>query len=95
MKLNDILPIDPSPGPKGVGPKNANARVIHLSNSHTKFGCISLNGLGGDSITDGRTDGGNYNIPFAFLGIIILSAFAVMHFMNKPMVFSTRAIMVI
>ena len=27
-----------------------------MSNSHTKFGWISSNGLGGDSITDGRTD---------------------------------------
>ena len=41
-----------------------------MSNSHTKFGWISSNGLGGDSITDGRTDGrtdgGNNNMPFAF-----------------------------
>ena len=28
------------------------ARPIHVSNSHTKFGLISSNGLGGDSITD-------------------------------------------
>ena len=27
-----------------------------MSNSHTKFGWISSNGLGGDSITDGHTD---------------------------------------
>ena len=27
-----------------------------MSNSHTKFGCSSPNGLGGDSITDRRTD---------------------------------------
>ena len=27
-----------------------------MSNSHTKFGLISSNGLGGDSITDRRTD---------------------------------------
>ena len=33
------------------------ARPIHVSNSHTKFGLILSNGLGGDSITDGRTDG--------------------------------------
>ena len=32
------------------------ARHIHVSNSHTKFGWISSNVLGGDSITDGRTD---------------------------------------
>ena len=36
-----------------------------MSNSHTKFGWISSNGLG-DSITDGQTDGGDYNFPFAF-----------------------------
>ena len=51
--------------------KNYVARPIHVSNSHTKFGLISSNGLGGDSITDGRTDGptdgGDNNIPFAFL----------------------------
>ena len=39
---------------------------IHVSNSHTEFGWISSSGLG-DSITDRRTDGGDYNIPFAFL----------------------------
>ena len=42
-----------------------------MSNSHTKFGLISSNGLGVDSITDRRTDGqtdeGDFNIPFAFL----------------------------
>ena len=32
------------------------ARPIHVSNSHTKFGWISSNGLGEDSITDGRTE---------------------------------------
>ena len=46
------------------------ARPIHVSNSHTKFGWISSNSLGGDSITDRRTDGrtdrGDYNIPLAF-----------------------------
>ena len=45
------------------------AHPIHVSNSHTKFGWISSNGLGGDSITDGRMnrrmDGGDNNIPFA------------------------------
>ena len=44
---------------------------IHVSNSHTKFGWISSNGLGGDSVTDGwrdgQTDGGDCNIPDAFL----------------------------
>ena len=32
------------------------ARPIHVSNSHTKFGWISSNGLRGDSITDRRMD---------------------------------------
>ena len=56
----------------GVGPKKcAVAHPIHVSNSHTKFGWILSNGLGGDSVTDGwrdrRTDGGDCNIPVAFL----------------------------
>ena len=34
---------------------SAVAHPIHVSNSHTKFGWISSNGLGGDSVTDGRT----------------------------------------
>ena len=63
MVFNDILPFGPSPGPQGVGPKkSAVARPIHVSNTHTKFGCISSNGLGGDSVTDG----GDCNIPDAF-----------------------------
>ena len=45
-----------------------------MSNLHTKFGWISSNGLGGDSVTAGptdgqtdwRTDGGNCNIPTVF-----------------------------
>ena len=41
----------------GGAKKYAVARPIHVSNSHTKFGWISSNGLGGDSVTDGRTDG--------------------------------------
>ena len=56
------------PRPRGRGQKNCYvARPIHVSNSHTKFGWISSNGLGGGSITDGQTDGGDNNIPFAFL----------------------------
>ena len=49
----------PSPGPQGAGPKKkcAFAHPIHVSNSHSKFGRISSNGLGGDSVTDGQTDG--------------------------------------
>ena len=50
--------------PQGAGPKKcAVAHPIHVSNSHTKFGWISSNGLGGDSMTDG----GDCNIPDAFL----------------------------
>ena len=58
----------PPQGPRGRD--FAVARPFHVSNSHTKFGWISSNGLGGDSITDrrtgGRTEGGDYNIPFTF-----------------------------
>ena len=44
----------------------AAARPIHVSNSHTKFGWILSNGLGGQ--TDGWTEyGGDFNIPFAVL----------------------------
>ena len=69
----------PSPGPQGAGPKKcAVAHPIHVSNSHTKFGWISSNGLGADSVTDRRTDGqtdrrtdrqteANCNITDAFL----------------------------
>ena len=47
----------PPQGPRGRGQKKcAVAHPIHVSNSHTKFGWISSNGLG-DSVTDGRTDG--------------------------------------
>ena len=60
--------LDPPQGPRGRGQKKyAVAHPIHVSNSHTKFGWISSNGLGGDSVTDGRTDGGDCNIPDAFL----------------------------
>ena len=53
----------PPQGPKGQGQnKCAVACPIHVSNTHTKFGWISSNGLGGDSImdrqVDGQTDGG-------------------------------------
>ena len=55
-----------------MGPKrkSAVARPIHVSHPHTKFGWISSNGLGGDSVTDGRTDRrtdvGDCNIPDDF-----------------------------
>ena len=66
----------PPPGPRGLGQKKcAVARLIHVTNSHTKFGWILSNGLGGDGRTDirtdrrtdGRTDGGDCNIPDDFL----------------------------
>ena len=41
-------------GPRGQAKKKfAIAHPIYVSNSHIKFGLISSNGLGGDSITDG------------------------------------------
>ena len=46
------LIFDPFPGPWGRVKKYAAA-----CNSHTKFGWISSNGLGGDSITDRLTHG--------------------------------------
>ena len=72
IEIKWYLTFRPLPRAPGDGAKkNFNvARPIYVSNSHTKFGWISSNGLGGDSITDrrtdGRTDGGDYNIPFAF-----------------------------
>ena len=54
--------LDPPQAP-GVGAKKcAVARPIHVSNSHTKFGWIFSNVLGGDSVTDR----GDCNIPDAF-----------------------------
>ena len=44
----------PPRGPGGGAKKIAVARPVHLSNSHTKVGLISSNGLGGDSVTDRR-----------------------------------------
>ena len=45
--------------PQGTGQKNcAVARLIHVSNLHTKFGWISSNGFGGDSVTDRQGEGG-------------------------------------
>ena len=47
----------PPQGPRGQGPKKyAVAHPIHVTNSHTKFDWILSNGLGGDSVTDGRTE---------------------------------------
>ena len=59
-------PLPRAPG-GGAKKKFDVARPIHVSNSHAKFGWLPSYGLGGDSITDGQMDGGDYNIPFAFL----------------------------
>ena len=72
MIFDLLAPFDPGGGAKK---KCAVARPINVSNTHTKFGWISSNGLGGDSVTDRRTDGrtdrrtdgGDCNIPDAFL----------------------------
>ena len=49
--------LTPPQGSRGQGQKKiAVARPIYESNSHTKFGWISSNGLGGDSMTDGRME---------------------------------------
>ena len=42
--------------PGGGAIKCAVAHPIHVSSSHTKFGRISFNGSGGDSITDRPMD---------------------------------------
>ena len=47
----------PPRAPGGGAKKSAVARLIHVTNSHTKFGWILSNGLGGDIVTDGQTDG--------------------------------------
>ena len=47
----------PPQGPRGRGQEYfAIAHPIHGINSHTKFGWISSNGLGGDSITERQQD---------------------------------------
>ena len=52
----------PPPGLRGRCKKCAIAHPIYARNSHTKFGWILSIGLGGDSVTVGRTDRGDYNI---------------------------------
>ena len=64
----------PPQAPGSGAKKCVVARPIHVSNSHTKFGWISSDGLGGDRVTDrrkdgqteGRTDGGDCNISTFF-----------------------------
>ena len=55
----------PPKGPRGRDRKCAIAHPVNASISYTKFGWISPNGLGGDSVTDGL-DGRDCNIPIAF-----------------------------
>ena len=61
----------PPQSPRGRDQKCAVARPIHVRNPHTQFSWISSSGLGGDSVTDGRTDGrtdrGDCNVLDAFL----------------------------
>ena len=47
----------PPQAPGGGAKKCVVARPIHVSNSHTKFGWTSSDGLGGDRVTDRRKDG--------------------------------------
>ena len=45
------------PRAPGGGPKKCEiANPVYVTNSHTKFAWIYCNGLGGDSMMDGRTD---------------------------------------
>ena len=65
-------PFSPSPGPKIGGTKHCAVDYpLHVSNSHTELGPISLNGLGEDSMdverTDGRMERGDCNVPIAFI----------------------------
>ena len=65
MIFNYIYLLAHSPGDRAK--KCVVAHPINVSNSHTKFGWISSNGLGGD-VTDRWTDGrGDCNIPDSFL----------------------------
>ena len=61
IKIFWPLPRAPGGGAKTI----AVASSIYVSTSHTNFGWISSNSLGGDSITDRHTptDGCDYNIP--------------------------------
>ena len=50
----------------GAKKKYGVAHPIHVSNSDIKFGWISFNGLGVDSIYVRLTDRGDCNIPIVF-----------------------------
>ena len=51
----------PPQGSEG-GAKSVLLHTPSMRETHTKFGWISSIGLGGDSVTVGRTDRGDYNI---------------------------------
>ena len=60
--------------PQGPNRRDKNYAVdypMHMSNSHTKFGQIPLNGLGEDSMdverTDGRIGRCDFNFPISFI----------------------------
>ena len=53
--IYELLTPPQGPGNRGQM-KYAVARPIYVSSSHTKFGWISSNGLGKDSVVDRRTD---------------------------------------
>ena len=83
-------------------PGDGAKKVLLVANSyekHTpKFGWISDNGLGGDGITDwrmdGLTDGGDYNIPFAFFkkSVRIICLFVALRPKSTAMVIAGRSV---
>ena len=50
--------------PLPEGQKYAVARPNHMGNSHTQFGWISSESLGGDSVTDRRTEEAPSTVAF-------------------------------
>ena len=60
----DLLTLLRAPG--GGAIKIDGARPIHVSSSQTKFGWISSNESGGNSITDRQTDGQTEAITIFF-----------------------------
>ena len=60
MYRHTFCPLPRAPG--GGAKKCVIAHPIHVSNLHIKFGWILSIGLGGDNVSIGRTDGGDYNI---------------------------------
>ena len=60
MYRHTFCPLPRAPG--GGAKKCVIAHPIHVSNLHIKFGWILSIGLGGDNVSIGHTDGGDYNI---------------------------------